>query len=274
MRRVTVFFALLSVSMAVAAFCCDPWGLPVQAVFMQVGTSVAATLTASQSTVSTLLNTTLDAHYQTGVGQTLVEINKQTAQLKTMAGGMLATQQSMDAQSVVAGASEQFKAAAQQDTTVTNAALTQELDPIINGKVQSYDQAWSNSFLSTTFQTLGNTVIARHQPYCAPQDVTMSLCTQAAVPALQDADLMITSLYQPGQGLYETLSDQEHGAALAFIQNLTQPVPYAALPSSTPGQTPVTLDAMQIEAARQQAVLGLVAHSFNEQLAERTRRHE
>jgi hypothetical protein len=187
-----------------------------------------------------------------------------------MTQGMLATQTSDYAQSVVAASQDRAKPAAQQDTTVTDAALAQEMEPILDDKVTSYDLAWSNAYVSPKAVDIGHAVIARHQPYCSPQDVVAQICTQAAIPALQNADLTVNSIYQPGAGQYDTLSDQEHAAAIAFVQNLTQPTSYQ------PPTTKMTGVAGQLSAelASDQAVGALVAHSFNAQIAERTRRHE
>lgn len=269
MRRRGVFFSLLGVSTAVAAYCCDPWGLPVQQVFIQVGQSVSGVLRASSLAVARhqlQLNTT----FIDGVTQTSASMQRATSAQRVMGDGWLTVQQSMETQRHAAEAVEQSKAPPQIETTVTDGVLAGEMAAVVTDKVKQYDLDWSNRYLSKTPQDIGRTVIERHRPYCAPQDVERGLCAQAAIPALQNADLTVNSIYQPGSGQYDTLSDQEHAAALAFVQNLTQPVAY-----SPPAGKSVTgaNGALSADLASDQSTLALAAHSFHVQIAERTRRH-
>ncbi|TAL63618.1 MAG: hypothetical protein EPN79_15800 [Burkholderiaceae bacterium] len=218
----------------------------------------------------TRLNAGLAPDLQSGVARQLAEMQKQTASQSTMAQAMIGTQQGREAQAVVAEAQEQAKPAAQQDTTVTNAALSSELDAVVDDKVRAYDLAWSNQFVTDTPIDAGHAVIQRHEPYCSADEAALGRCKTAAIPALQDADLTINTIYQPGNGQYDTLSDQEHAAALAFVTNVTQPVAYPVPNARTQGPSAQ----LTAELAQDQATLALVAHSFNAQIAERTRRHQ
>lgn len=270
MRKKVVFSSLLVVSTAVAAYCCDPWGLPVQQVFIQVGQTVAKTLTAASNSINTVLAGTLERDFHQGLSKAGVELTKQTAEKRVMAGGLLAVEASLDAQRVVAESQEQSKPAAQQDTTVTNAILHGEMSPIVADKIRGYDQAWSNAYLSPSPVDIGHSMLARHQPYCSPKDVEVGVCDKAAIPALQNADLTINSIYQPGNGQYDTLSDQEHAAALAFVQTLTQPAPYSPPGKAMKGAA----TDLSVQLVQDQATLALVAHSLHSQIADRTRRHQ
>lgn len=273
MFRKSVFFSLLGVSTTVAAFCCDPWGLPVREAFIQAGQVVARSITASASAIA-VPTAQIQGAIQDGTTRVAGMRQQQTAAQHTMADGRMAVQQQAEQQRAAAEAVEQRQPAPQMETTVTDAALTAELDPIVSDKVVAYDEDWSNHFLSKTPQDVTSAILARHQPYCAPEDVARGVCPQAAIPALQNADLTVNSLYQPGNGQYNTLSDQEHAAAIAFVQNLTQPAPYAPPATTNPTSTQGAAGALANALTSDQAALALVAHSFNTQIAERTRRHE
>lgn len=88
---------------------------------------------------------------------------------------------------------------------------------------------------------------------------------------MQNADLMFNTIVSPGEGQYETLSDEERNAANAFVRQVINPVATARQParSSTPADR-----ALEARLLADQAALSVAAHSFNAAIAHRTRRHQ
>ncbi|HDR9132021.1 MULTISPECIES: hypothetical protein [Burkholderia cepacia complex] len=275
-RRLVKVAALATVSVSLVftdipraiAECCDHWGAPVAAIFIQQGAAVVVAVTASVGTVveqAVLLSDT----FSKGVAQYGAETGRQSAEQRTIAQGTVAAHTQLYMQERAGEAMERGDLPAVASETVANTALIADQAPSLSAKVTSYDAAFMDAYFAP-----GNTtpmaVINRHVPYCSSDDVALGRCSQAASQQLQNADVNVNTLLNPGSGQYDTYSDEERDAALAFVQNVVHPVAEHRL-AGNPDATDQgrVLDSQVLS---DQATLSLAAHSFDSLIANRTRR--
>lgn len=250
------------------AYCCDHWGAPVAAIFIQQGVAAVSAVTAGVGAVveqAAMLSNT----FSKGVAQYGAEIGRQSAEQRTIAQGTVAAHTQLYMQERAGEATERGDLPAVASETVANTALIADQAPSLSAKVTSYDAAFMTAYFSPS-NTTPMAVINRHVPYCSSDDVTLGRCSQAASPQLQNADVNVNTLLNPGGGQYDTYSDQERDAALAFVQNVVHPVAEHRL-AGNPDATDQgrTLDSQVLS---DQAALSLAAHSFDSLIANRTRR--
>ncbi len=261
----------LPVYKASAFYCCDPWGYVGYSAFVQAGASVVQSITSSVSRiVGVLASGKIDQTWSNGMGALYAEKTKQTAEEKAFNEGSMAVSSQLYLQSRAGEAAENFVPAPLQAQTVTNAVMLSEQDSIVRSKVAANDGSFASYFYSNQ-PVSAETVLQRHKPYCSDADVDLGRCDKAADSTLQNADINLNSLLNPGDGQYETLSDDEKNAALAFVKNVVLPMPVYRSAILGTGEAGKAFDAQMMA---DQAALSVAAHSFDSLIANRTRRHQ
>lgn len=265
-----IALTLVPMYQARAWTCCDPWGWVGYAAFLQAGTAMVTAVTGAATAVvaaGQLLYTSFDNDF----GKLYAEKSKQTAVQRTFKQGSTAVDSQFYMQERAGEAAERAVVPAQQAVTITSAALLSEQSGIVRQKIAKMDGDFSKNFykLKPVDQSV---VIERHKPYCSGTDLDLGRCDTLASPTMQNADLSVTTFLNPGEGQYETLSDEERDAALAFVANAVNPIPATRL-SELQGKSE---QAKAVDAAllADQAALSVAAHSFNAAIAHRTRRHQ
>jgi len=256
---------------AAAQMCCDPWGGVGYAAFVQAGTVVVTSITTSVTTLVNVIELQLSPSWSNGFAKQMGEMQKQTAANKIYKQGELAVQSQLHMQETAAEAAERAVTPAQQNVTLSSALMLSEQRNVVREKVAAADQAFAAEVYSATVKDSG-TVIARHEPYCSSSDKARGRCEALASSTMQNADLTVNTIFAPGDGQYETLTDEERNAANAFVRNVVNPVPLQHLPAALAKSEQAK--AVDAELLADQAALSVAAHSFNAAIAHRTRRHQ
>ncbi|MDH0342165.1 hypothetical protein [Chromobacterium haemolyticum] len=256
---------------AQAYICCDPWGWVGYAAFVQAGTMVVSSITSAATSIVEVIEGRLSITLNNGFGKYGAELSKQSAHQKVFKQGAVAVGGQLYMQERSAEAAVNAVTPAQQALTVTNAMMLSEQSTVVRQKVSVADRDFMANFYATN-PVDSSVIIARHKPYCSAVDVDMGRCEPLASPTMQNADLNVNTILNPGEGQYETLADEERDAAKAFVLNVVNPLPEVRL-SASQNQSPQakTVDALLLA---DQAALSVAAHSFNSQIALRTRRHQ
>ncbi|KAG0186589.1 hypothetical protein DFQ28_007594 [Apophysomyces sp. BC1034] len=226
-RVAAVLFVIVPSYKAWAWTCCDPWGWVGYAAFVQAGTAVVSAITAATGSivgVGQLLYVSLDS----GFAKLYAELGKQSAMQRTFKQGSVAVESQLYMQERVGEAAERAVVPAQQAVTVTSAALLSEQSSIARQKITKSDLDFSNEFYSIK-PVDPAVVVDRHKPYCSGVDQERGRCDVLASPTMQNADINVNTITNPGEGQYETLSDEERDAALAFVRNVVNPIPETRL---------------------------------------------
>lgn len=268
-QLIVLVLLLAPTAKAWAWVCCDPWGAVGMAAFVTAGQSVVTSVTTSTTTLVMRLQTiytTLDSNFARATG----EQAKQGASQKLFRQGTVAAGAQFYTASRAAEAAENAVPPSGLAVTVTNSLLLSEQRNVVRQKIAAADAAFASSLYASK-ATDASIVMARHKPYCSGADVSAGRCDSAASPTMQNADLTINTILTPGEGQYETLSDEERDAAVAFVQQVVNPIPAvrAAQKNMTPQEK--ALDARMLA---DQAALSLAAHSLNAAIAHRTRKHQ
>jgi len=72
---------------ATAAICCDPWGFVGYAAFVQAGTGVVSSITASVTSLVNVIELQLSPSWSNGFAKQMGEMQKQTAATKIFKQG-------------------------------------------------------------------------------------------------------------------------------------------------------------------------------------------
>lgn len=234
-------------------------------------TNVMTKITTTLTSMVAMINGQIIPVWVNGFAKAETEKQKQTASIRTLKEGRGAVDMQFYMQDQSAAAAERSVLPASITSTVTNAAMLSEMTNVVRSKIATNDAAIMGEFYATKSVGPG-VVIERHKPYCSQAEVDNGRCDKAATPTLQNADLMVNTVLNPGEGQYETMADEERDASLAFVKNVVNPVPVARF-SAAQADSP---QARAYEAAllADQASLSLAAHSFNAIIANRTRRHQ
>lgn len=234
-------------------------------------TNVMSSISSALTSVITLIEMRANPILANGFGKTIEEKQRQTASIKTFNEGAVSVATQLYMQEQSAAAAERSVLPASITSTVTNAAMLSEMTSIVRSKTAANDASIMADFYSKKSADSG-VVIERHKPYCSQADVDRSRCAKAASPTMQNADLTVNTIFNPGEGQYETMADEERDAGIAFVKNVVNPVPVGRFGAAQAGSP----QARAYEAAllADQAALSLSAHSFNAIIANRTRRHQ
>lgn len=250
---------------------CEIWSPEAISAFSSAATSVISNITTSVTTVVTLIETRINPIWENGFGKSMAEKQRQTASIKTFKEGASAVTTQLYMQEQSAAAAERSVVPASITSTVTNAAMLSEMTNVVRAKTAANNAAIMADFYAKKSADPG-IVIERHKPYCSQADVDRGRCERVASPTMQNADLTVNTILNPGEGQYETMADEERDASIAFVKNVVNPVPVARFGAAR-ADSP---QAQAYEAAllADQAALSLAAHSFNSLIANRTRRHQ
>lgn len=262
---VSALIGALPYMRANAYVCCDPWGVPASTAFVAAGTSIVGAITAGVSSVSGVLTGQLQADWGTGIGKTLEQLNKKTAARRTFEQGRIAASTEMYLNEKRGEAAENAIEPALLDETVTNAALMSEQLQQERENRRREDITLSEDLRS--FDIAPKTPVSRHGAYCDPHAFAAGVCEVLPPSSLQSADLMVNTITNPGDGQYETLSDDEIAAGRAFIRNIVAPTPLRGMPGNTAQVT--QHDALLLA---DQAALSLAGHSLNSVMLHRMRK--
>lgn len=233
--------------------------------------SVIRDVTGAVSSMATWASFRINPAWGNGFGKTMAEKQKQTASIRVFKDGAAAVASQLYMQEQSAAAAEQSTLPASLTTTVTNAAMLSEQTSIVRTKTAANNAAFMADFYSTKSTDPG-VVIERHKPYCSQVDVDRGRCDKASSPTIQNADLMVNTILNPGEGQYETLADDERDAGVAFVKNVVNPVPANRFREAQAGSAQAK--AYESALLADQAAMSLAAHSFNAIIANRTRRHQ
>ncbi len=251
--------------------CCDPWGWVGYAAFIQAGSAMVVSITTAVSTLVNVIELQIEPSWGNGFGKQMAELQKQTASQKVFRQGAVAVQSQFYMQERAGEAAERAVMPAQQSLTVTNALLMAEQGSIVRQKIAKADMEFVAGIYSA--KSLNPVEVAeRHKIYCSAFDQARGRCDTVAAPTMQNADLTVNTVLNPGDGQYETLADEERDAAVAFVRNVVSPVAEARLSAQQyNSEQAKALDAALLS---DQAALSVAAHSFNAMIAHRTRRHQ
>lgn len=228
--------------------------------------NVMGSITLKAATLVEWVEVRLVPGWDAGVAKAVAEKQKQTASIRVFKDGAAAVGSQLYMQEQAAAAAERAIPPANLTTTITNGVMLSEQTSIVRSKIAVNDAAFMAEFYSKKSADPG-VVIERHKPYCAQMDVNRGRCDKAVSPTMQNADLMVNTILNPGDGQYETLADDERDAGIAFVKNVINPVP-------TNRFSAAQAKAYESALLADQAALSLAAHSFNAIIANRTRRHQ
>ena len=250
---------------------CEIWSPDMIAALSMAATKVIGTITMTTSSLVTWFEIRIAPTWAAGFGKVMAEKQRQTASLRVFKEGNAAVASQLYMQEQAAAAAERSVPPANLTTTVTNGALLAEQTSVVRSKVAANNAAFMADFYAKSSSDPG-VVIERHKPYCSQADVDRGRCDKAVSPTMQNADLMVNTVLNPGEGQYETLADEERDAGMAFVKNVVNPVPVGRFGAAQAGSA----QAKAYEAAllADQAALSLAANSFNSIIANRTRRHQ
>lgn len=261
MKRLFILALVLFSGAASARPCCEHWGWTGKGAFLKAGAEEVAAVTRSATQLVASVQQQLTT-LQSGFAGQISQIGVQTSQQKALAQGSIVANNAMQMTALSATASDDHQPTPLQDQTVTSALLMGEMKPILKEKIIKNNKNWLSDFYQVT--PVGNSAILdRHEPYCSTEQAASGACKKAASALLQNADVSINTLLEPGGGQDETMSDEEVAASLAFIKNVVHPIP--EIPNKALKQANYQLS--------DQAILALSANSFHAILAHRTRRH-
>ncbi len=250
---------------------CEVWSPETIQAFGLAATSESASIVSSTTAIISQITLQIIPSWGNGFGKAMAEKQKQTASIRAFNQGAIAVSTQFYMQEQSAAAAERSVLPASITSTVTNAAMLSEMTSIVRTKTAINDAAIMGEFYSTKSTDPG-VVIERHKPYCSQTDVDLGRCDKAASPTMQNADLMVNTLLNPGDGQYETMADEERDASLAFVKNIVNPVPVARFSAAQAGSAQAK--AYEAVLLADQAALSLAAHSFDAIIANRTRRHQ
>lgn len=259
-----------AISPSFANHCCDRWGNVGALAFVQAGMGMAKSFTSMATSLAEILweiNTT----WGQGFTKHVSELAKQTAAEKVFWEGRLAVDSQLFMQERAAEAANNAVPPAQQALTMSNAAMLGDHYSSVRAKLTKLNKDFSDEFYGSAAAD-SIAVFKRHEPYCSGTDFERGRCAAIAAPTIQNADLSINTVFNPGEGQYETLSDDEVAAARALVKNLVQPIPESR-PSAAQANTDQgkTLDAQLLA---DQAALSLAANSLHASIVHRVRRHQ
>lgn len=233
--------------------------------------NVIGSITLKAATLVEWVEVRLVPGWDAGVAKAIAEKQKQTASIRVFKDGTVAVGSQLYMQEQAAAAAERYIPPANLTTTITNGMMLSEQTSIVRSKIAVNDAAFMAEFYSKKSADPG-VVIERHKPYCAQMDVNRGRCDKAVAPTMQNADLMVNTILNPGDGQYETLADDERDAGIAFVKNVINPVPTNRFSATQAGSAQAK--AYESALLADQAAMSLAAHSFNAIIANRTRRHQ
>ncbi len=268
---ITLLLISASIPFARAWACCDPWGWVGHAAFIQAGKQIVSSITSATDQISALLEKALYRSLEMGFGKLYQELTKHSALQRTFQQGLIASRAQLYMQQHIQQAAQRAILPSELSQSVTDAALLAEQDAVMLQQVGRNDANFSQSFyLAKPFDPA--TMIEQHRTYCSNDERALGRCDALMPTALQNADLTVNTILNPGTGEYQTLSEDEYRAALTFIRNVVHPSTEATFTTAQSKSTQAQDNALMQLA--DQAALSFAAHSLHALIAQRTRRHQ
>lgn len=267
---------LLSVSALIGALpylragavtCCDPWGVPGATAFVAAGTVVVDAIGEGVTAVSNVITSQIQQDWAAGMGKTLEQLTQQTATRRTFEQGRIAAMADLSLNETRGNAAENAIEPALLDETVTNAVLMSEQLQQDRNNRRKEDLALAADLRSADIAPKDPAV--RHVLYCDPRAHAAGLCADLPASSLQNADLMVGTITNPGDGQYETMSDDEVAAGRAFIRNVVAPMPLRSRQDNSAQAQQQQHEALLLA---DQALLSLAGHSLNSVMGHRMRK--
>ena len=207
---------------------CEVWSPVAIAAISKAAALNIAAIAADAGVMVAWIETRIVPTWASGFGKLRAEKQRQTASFRVFGEGRLAVDTQFYMQEQAAIAAERAVPPANLATTIINGAMLGEQTGIVREKIAASDALLMTDFYVTNSAD-PNVVIERHRPYCSQAYVDGGRCDKVAAATMQNADLMVNTVLNPGEGQYETLSDEERDAALAFVMNVINPVPMSRL---------------------------------------------
>lgn len=253
--------------LGVAQVCCDPWGVPMTTSFEAAAAAVVSTLSTSATSIVSLLELQVDPAWSTGFAGTQEHMAKQLAARRLLAQGRVEVMTTLHMTQVAGSAQENGMEAALTDESVTNGAMASEQAPRLRDVLARSGGAFAD-YAREDPNAVHSSPQRRHAPFCGPAWHAAGGCQTLAPSVLQDADLQVSTITAPGQGLYETLSDDEALAVQAFVRNVVLPVPINEI-----GGAGASTGLRDGQVGAESALASLAAYGFDHVAAKRVRRH-
>lgn len=210
---------------APTAACCGDGAVAAQGA-LSAGASVSSAIGSAASSIVTMLEQ-IDNTIGNGFGKLYTEMSKQTASAKVMEDGSIAADYKLYMQDKTAKAQADFElspracyekgAAGAVDTAGTSVADT----------VKDLNQQVADRTLHTSSTAAAVDEIFRDhaQKFCSAKDAQLGRCSSAVSSDLQNADVRADNLLNR-----DALSSDQMDGAVAFMRNVTNPIPTQELP--------------------------------------------
>jgi hypothetical protein len=204
--------------------CCGDGAIAAQGAITAGGT-VSSTITTATGTITGIL-TKIDADIQTGFGQLYVELEKQTAQQRTIEQGMVAAQSQLYMEKARADAQTAYQVSPRTcfETSGGAAVGTAEEQTVQDVDALNRNAAQRTLFTTNTTAAVNQLVQSHDSTYCSAQDASLGRCT-AVASNLQNADIRADTLLST-----TSLTSDQVTAAQALQNNLLDPIPTQNLP--------------------------------------------
>ncbi len=269
---ITLLLISVSVPFARAWACCDPWGWVAHGAFIQAGQQIVSSITNATNQISGLLEKALYRPLEIGFGKLYQELTKQSALQRSFKQGVIASRAQLNMQQLIHRAAQRATLPAELSRSVTDAALLAEQDAVVVQQIGRNNAGFSQSFYSTKPFDPATMMIEQHRAYCSGDEQASGRCDSLVPLALQNADLTLNTIVNPGAAEYQTLSEDEYRAALTFVRNVVHPSTEALLIKAQSKSAQAQNNAL-IQLA-DQAALSFAAHSLHALIAQHTRRHQ
>lgn len=265
MLGVSAVIGLAPYMRANAYQCCDPWGAVGFAAFVQAGAAMVGGVEAAAVEISQYLEVSLSQSINNGFSRWADELNKGAAQQRLIAQGRVQSDAQLYLEGKRVAAAEAFQEASMLDEAVTNGLMLSE-QQMRNRDQRRAEGLALSEYLRPSAGAV-ETAQARHGAYCDERGVAIGLCPGLAPSTLQNADISVGTILNPGDGQYDSLSDEELAAGRAFVRNVIAPNQFPALKSDAP-----QAQAHEAMLLADQAALSLAANSLNTVMLNRVRK--
>ncbi|MGH8156669.1 MAG: hypothetical protein ACREPQ_00985 [Rhodanobacter sp.] len=207
-----------------ASACCGDGAIAAQGA-TQAGSTVSNTVTQATSTLQSWLQQ-IDNHIQQGFGQLQVELQRQTAEQRTIQQGSIAVQSQLYMEKARADAADKFAVSPRACfETAGGAAVATAADETAQNVNDLNRNATSRTLFTANTSAAVNQMVQNHMnQYCSAQDAALGRCS-AVSSDMQNADVRADTLLS-----HSSLSPSQITAAQALQANLVDPMPTQNIP--------------------------------------------
>lgn len=259
---VLCFFMAFSLYSGRSEACCGDGVVAAQGA-TAAGATVSSTITESTAVLQKWL-LQIDRTIQQGFGKMYVEIQRQTAEERTIQQGVIAAQTQLYMERARAEAAVRYEVSPRAcfETSGGAAVATASAETTQNVDDLNRQSADRTLFTANTAADVHQMMDNHLQKYCSAQDAALGRCT-AAPAAMQNADVRVDTLLT-----HSSLSADQVAAAQQFRDNLINPLPTQNLPKGLENTSAgkMFIAGQYIE----QAGLSVATNSINQSIAIRT----